>query len=181
MKRTAEKHPQKVQKDKNQQRIGAPVMNIANQLAKEHIVLQMNYRFIGAVGYRLIDKFEHQAGRKQHEYQHNGHPAKAPGQREPERALLNAARAEVQNQTVKKTSITLAANRWFPERAGENGIVNSLKQGKFAWRHILDPHCLCFWDFWLCRLSYFQYPNILFQSTDLVSAYLFEYVQCLIK
>jgi len=52
MKCAGKKYPQKMEKDHNQQGICTPMVNIADQLTKEHIVLQVNNRLVGALGDR---------------------------------------------------------------------------------------------------------------------------------
>jgi len=53
-----------MQENNQQQRIAAPVMQVADQLAEIDHVLQMYNGFIGPVGHRLIGKFQHQTGQK---------------------------------------------------------------------------------------------------------------------
>ena len=102
-------------------------MNIADQLAKEHIILQMKNRLVREFGNRLVNEFQHQAGGEQHADQHHRHPAEAPGQCESKGAFLNASGAKVKNQTVEKAPVTLTI-RWPLQRAGKNGIADPLKQ-----------------------------------------------------
>jgi hypothetical protein len=127
MKCSGEKNPQKMKKNNNQQYIGAPVMNIADQLSKEHIALQMNNGLVSAVGNRLVNEFQHQSGGKQHAQQHHRHSAKTPGQRESQGGFLNASGAKVKNQAVEKVLIMLTTP-WPLQCAGKNGIADTLKQ-----------------------------------------------------
>ena len=83
MKRPAEKYPQKVEQHDQQQQIGAPVMDVADQLAEINRILQMHDGVVSPVGNGLVDEFEHQARGKKHSDQHQRHAAEPPGKREP--------------------------------------------------------------------------------------------------
>ncbi len=96
MKRTAEKNPQKVQKNNQQQCVAAPVMNVADQLAEIDNILQADNRFISPVGDRLVGEFQHQARDKEYTHQHDRHPAKPPGKRKSKGALRDHPWAKVQ-------------------------------------------------------------------------------------
>ena len=114
-------------------------MNIADQLAKEHIILQMNNRLLGSVRNWLVNEFQHQSCRKQHAYQHHGHATKTPCQGESEGAFLNASGTKVKNQAVEKVSITITI-RWSLQRAGKNGIAYTLEQVEPIWHDIVFLH-----------------------------------------
>ena len=114
-------------------------MNIADQLAKKHIILQMNNRLVGAVGDWLVNEFQHQSCSKQHAHQHHGHATKTPCQCESEGAFLYASGAKVKNQAVEKVSIALAI-LWSLQRTGKNGIADTLEQVEPIWHGIVFLH-----------------------------------------
>jgi hypothetical protein len=103
------------------------MMNIADQLPEEHIVLQMNNRLVGAVGNWLVNKFQHYSCGKQNAHQHHRHTAKTPGQCESQSSFLYATGAKVKNQAVEKASITPTILLSL-QRTGEDGIADTLKQ-----------------------------------------------------
>ena len=79
-----------------QKYVGAPVMDISDQLTEGDILLQVENRFIGPAGKRLIHELEHQAGAEQKKYQHCGHTAQPPCQAEPEGALRHHPGTEME-------------------------------------------------------------------------------------
>ena len=102
-----------MKKNDYQQGVAAPVVNIADQLTEVDSVLQMHDGFIGPVGYRLINKFEHQARDEKHANQDRRHPAQSPGQGESQSALRNHPRPKVQQKAVEKLTVTLTIDAFF--------------------------------------------------------------------
>ena len=101
--------------------------------------MQMNNRFVSTVGNRLVNKFQHQSCSKQRKHQHDGHATKTPCQGESESAFLNASWAKMKNKAVKKIPITLTI-RWSLQRAGKNGIADTLEQIELIWHGIVFLH-----------------------------------------
>ena len=61
MKSPGEEYPEKVKENNNQKNICAPMMDVADELTKENVVLQVKDGLVGPVGNRLIDEFQHHA------------------------------------------------------------------------------------------------------------------------
>ncbi len=139
MKGAGEKYPQKMKKHNEQQRIAAPVMNVADQPAEKHCILQVNDGSIGLIGYRLVGKFQHQAGNEEHTHQHYRHAAKSPGEREFERSSWDHFRTEMQQQAIEKMAIVLPID-FALVSSGKNRIPDLLKQVESVRCHIFRRH-----------------------------------------
>ena len=80
VKAAGKKYPQTMQAGHNDQEIGAPEMQVADQLAEQKAFLKVRYRRIGLGGHGPVGELQQDAG-EQLEAQKNGrHAAQTPGQ-----------------------------------------------------------------------------------------------------
>ncbi len=102
------------------------MVNVADELSEQDVLLEMEDGLIGFVRKRLVNKFHQGSRSEQKKDQHHGHTAEAPGQGESERALRDGAGPEVQDQAVEKPSI-VSSILFRPQRTRENGVPDASK------------------------------------------------------
>ncbi len=102
------------------------MVNVADELSEQNVLLEMEDGLIGFVRIRLVNKFHQGSRSEQKKDQHHGHTAEAPGQGESDCALRNGAGPEVQDQAVEKPSI-VSSILLRSQRTRENGVPDASK------------------------------------------------------
>ena len=117
-----------MQKDNDQNKVGAPMVDVSDQLSKENIPLEVKDGIIGFARKRLINEFEQHARPNQQEYQHDSHTPETPREGQSERSIRHGAGAKVQDQAVEKPSIAPLILHGAL-RTRKNRVSDSLKDG----------------------------------------------------
>ncbi|MDZ7581780.1 MAG: hypothetical protein U5R30_14620 [Deltaproteobacteria bacterium] len=74
-KSAGEENPQAVQAQNDHEKIGAPEMDVADELSEGQSRLQANQRIVGLGGKRLVGELQQDAGEKLQRHQHHGRAA----------------------------------------------------------------------------------------------------------
>ena len=99
-------------KQRNQQQaIAAPVMQVADQLTEQDVVLQIKDGIVGFIRHRLVDELHHQTGSEKNSHQYDRHPPESPGQVKGQGSFRNRSGSEMQDKAVEKIPVGLAIDR----------------------------------------------------------------------
>ena len=114
MEGACKENAEKMEKDHDQKDIGAPVVNVADQLSEKDILLKMEDRLIGSSRKRLVSEFQQQSCPEQEKNQYQCHAAQSPCQGKVERAFRDLSGSEVKDEAFKEPSVFFTVCHGFP-------------------------------------------------------------------
>jgi hypothetical protein len=117
-----------MEKDNDQKKVGAPMVDVSDQLPKKNIPLEEKDGIIGFARKRFINEFEQHARTNQQEYQYDSHTPETPRERQLEGSIRHGPGPKVQDQAVEKPSIAPWILHWAL-CTRKNGVTDALKEG----------------------------------------------------
>ena len=115
------------------------MMDVPDELTKNHVVLQVKDGFVGSVGHRLIGKLQHHPRGEQEQYQDYSHAPQPPGESESQGSLPDNIGTEMQDQSIQPTPVTPPLILDFVGMR-EDRIPDSLKEVGSACVYIQRGH-----------------------------------------
>ncbi len=117
------------------------MVNVADELSEQDVLLEMEDGLIGFVRKRLVNKFHQGSRSEQKKDQHHGHTAEAPGKCKFQGLFRKRTWMNVQNQVVEYKPFALLFSLRI-DRITEDRISNTTKEAIMILRHFPLRHSL---------------------------------------